>query len=47
MLTQGESLKTIEDMLGHRSIETTRIYIKVDLDQLRGAALPWPSEQRK
>jgi len=47
MLTQGESLKTIADLLGHRSIETTRIYTKVDLDQLRGAALPWPSEQRK
>ena len=44
MLAEGHSLKTIADLLGHRSIETTRIYAKVDLGRLREVALPWPGE---
>lgn len=47
MLTKGQSLKTIADLLGHRSIETTRIYAKVDLSRLREAALPWPKENSR
>lgn len=42
MLVQGHALKTIRDVLGHRSIETTAIYTKVDIEQLRHAALEWP-----
>jgi len=42
MLERGVSLKTIRDMLGHRSIESTFIYTKVDLPMLRQAALEWP-----
>jgi integrase len=42
MLTKGQSLKTIRHILGHRSIETTFIYTKVDVDALRQAALEWP-----
>jgi len=42
MLASGQTLKTIRDTLGHRSIETTAIYAKVDIDQLRVAALEWP-----
>ena len=42
MLAHGESLKTIRDVLGHESIETTFIYTKVDLSALRQAALEWP-----
>ncbi len=42
MLAKGESLKTIRDVLGHESIETTFIYTKVDLTALRQAALEWP-----
>ncbi len=42
MLAKGQSLKTIRHMLGHRSIETTFIYTKVDLGALRQAALEWP-----
>jgi site-specific recombinase XerD len=44
MLERGQSLKTIRDMLGHRSIESTFIYTKVDLPALRQAALDWPGE---
>jgi site-specific recombinase XerD len=42
MLTRGASLKTIRDVLGHRSIETTFIYTKINIDELRQAALDWP-----
>ena len=34
--------KEITDVLGHRSIETTAIYAKVDLPNLTAVALPWP-----
>jgi len=41
---QGHCLKTVADLLGHRSIESTRIYTKVDYMQLRQVGLPWPEE---
>jgi integrase/recombinase XerD len=43
MLAKGQSLKTIRDILGHRSIESTFIYAKVDVEMLRQAALEWPA----
>jgi len=42
MLQRGASFKEIADVLGHRSIETTAIYAKVDLQSLSDVALPWP-----
>jgi len=42
MLADGQSLKVIRDTLGHRSIESTFIYTKVDIGMLRKAALEWP-----
>ena len=45
ILSEGHSLKTIGDMLGHRTIETTFIYTKVDVEMLRRAALDWPEVQ--
>lgn len=42
LLRAGASLKEIADILGHRSINTTAIYAKVDLERLAGVALPWP-----
>jgi site-specific recombinase XerD len=42
MLQRGQSLKTIADLLGHRNINTTFIYTKVDLEALRQAVLEWP-----
>ena len=44
MLEEGRPLKTIADLLGHRSLETTRIYTKVNVGQLRAVSLPWPEE---
>jgi site-specific recombinase XerD len=42
MLAAGRSIKVIADLMGHRQIETTRIYAKVDFSRLREVALPWP-----
>jgi integrase/recombinase XerD len=42
MLRRGSSLKEIGQVLGHRSVETTKIYAKVDIDALRRLALRWP-----
>lgn len=44
-LTQGSSIKTIADMLGHRWVHNTFIYAKADLNTLREVALPWPGER--
>jgi integrase/recombinase XerD len=41
---QGQRLKTVADLLGHRSLESTRIYTKVDYTQLRSVGLGWPAE---
>ena len=46
MLRQGASLAQIGELLGHKSPETTKIYVKVDLDALRTLALPWPGGVR-
>ena len=45
LINAGASLKEIADLLGHRSIDTTSIYAKVDLRSLAGVALPWPGRR--
>ena len=42
MHRKGASLSEIGDVLGHRHLNTTRIYAKVDIVALRTLALPWP-----
>ena len=32
-------------MLRHRSIDSTRLYAKVEFEALRGVALPWPTPE--
>jgi len=44
MLAQGHSLKAIADVLGHRHLGSTFIYTKVDFNNLKQVALPWPGE---
>jgi len=46
MLRQGASLGEIGDVLGHRHPQTTKIYVKVDLEALRTLAPPWPGGER-
>jgi integrase len=43
MLRKGTSLKAIGDILGHRSPESTGIYLRLDIDDLRDVALPLPA----
>lgn len=42
LVEHGSSLKEVADILRHRSLETTRIYAKLDTPNLIGVALPWP-----
>ncbi|WP_342634046.1 tyrosine-type recombinase/integrase [Mesorhizobium waimense] len=44
MLRGGASLGEIGEVLGHRHVQTTAIYAKVDLNALRTLALPWPGD---
>jgi integrase/recombinase XerD len=38
----GASIKEIADLLRHQSLDTAKAYARVDLEQLRAVALPWP-----
>lgn len=42
MIRRGASMLEISQILRHRSISTTAIYAKLDLDTLRGVARCWP-----
>ncbi len=42
LVNQKLPIKTISDLLGHRWIETTFIYTKVDVARLRELAINWP-----
>lgn len=43
LLQQGVTLKAIGDALGHRSIASTSIYLRLDVEALREVALPVPT----
>lgn len=45
LVENGSSLKEVADVLRHRSLETTRIYAKLDTPSLAGVALPWPRSE--
>lgn len=42
LMQQGVSIKAIGDTLGHRDIESTSVYLRLDVDELRQVALPVP-----
>jgi site-specific recombinase XerD len=41
MVQQGATFKEVADVLGHRSLQTTGLYAKLDLANLTAVALPW------
>jgi site-specific recombinase XerD len=41
MVNTGASYKEVADVLGHKSLETTGIYAKLNLETLAAVALPW------
>ncbi|MES1265529.1 MAG: tyrosine-type recombinase/integrase, partial [Variovorax sp.] len=45
LLTRGVGVKAIGDLLGHRSLESTCNYLRLDIDALRGVALDVPNLQ--
>lgn len=45
LIENGSSLKEVADVLRHRSLETTRIYAKLDTPNLTGVGLPWPGSE--
>lgn len=45
LVEQGGSLKEVADVLRHRSLETSRIYAKLDTPNLADVALPWPGSE--
>ena len=44
LLRSGLSLKTIGDLLGHRSFESTCVYLRLAVDDLREVALDLPAD---
>lgn len=46
LLTRGVGVKAIGDLLGHRSLESTCAYLRLDVDMLRGVALDVPKLAR-
>jgi integrase/recombinase XerD len=46
LLTRGVGLKMIGDLLGHRSFESTCVYLRLDTEALRMVALPLPRAAR-
>jgi integrase/recombinase XerD len=47
LLRQGTSIKAIGDLLGHRSMEATCVYLRLHVDDLRDVALEVPAEVRR
>lgn len=45
MLQEGQALKAIADLMGHRRLQTTFIYTKVDFHSLSAVPLEWPEDR--
>ena len=43
LLRRGVGVKAIGDLLGHHSLESTCVYLRLDVDMLRTVALPVPT----
>jgi site-specific recombinase XerD len=46
LLRRGTSLKTIGDLLGHRTVESTGTYLRLAIEDLRDVALPVPAASK-
>lgn len=46
MVSNGVPVKDVADVLGHRTIQTTSVYIRLDEPSLRDVALPWKGGKR-
>jgi len=46
LLRRGTTVKTIGDLLGHRTVESTSTYLRLAIEDLRDVALPVPTEPK-
>ena len=46
LLTRGVGIKAIGDLLGHHTLESTQLYLRLESDALRAVALPVPRPAR-
>ena len=46
LLRSGTTIKTIGDLLGHRTLESTSTYLRLAIEDLRDVALPVPTETK-
>jgi len=46
MVRRGVPLKQVADLMRHRSIDSTAIYVNIDVKRLHQVALPWPRSRR-
>ena len=44
LVQKGTTLKAVADLLGHRCLDTTRLYAQVNFPMLSEVARPWPRE---
>lgn len=44
LLNQGVGVKAIGDLLGHRTLESTCVYLRLQTEELRNVALPLPTD---
>ncbi len=47
LVQRGVSLKAVADLLGHRHLQTTQIYARVNHSMLLEVARPWPVEVKR
>lgn len=47
LLDRGVGIKAIGDLLGHRTLESTCVYLRLQTEALRGVALPLPHQPWK
>ena len=47
LLRQGASLLSIRELLGHRSTESTCVYLRLHVEDLRDVALPLPAQVQR
>jgi site-specific recombinase XerD len=47
LLRKGTPVKTIGDLLGHRTLQSTSTYLRFAIEDLREVALPVPAESKR
>lgn len=46
MVERGVPMKVVADVLGHAEVQTTKAYLRIDIEGLRSAAADWPGDGR-